>query len=313
MNTDTYHLDQNVRDGISKGRIGQQFLEKYRFKKHEAILPFALLEYARISIKKIFSKVPKLPDLLLFTKPLEIKKIKEHFEKHIKKEITKEYVKEKLEKQLKHDNEYARPFIIECINTLPEVYDVIIAQLSWDRFTQMKWSERIQNKRLLSEIRKEIAKLVCKGHLYVLRHCHYINQISYTDIDNETNAVHTYVDIIQRVKLKPNMDIGDCEFIHTAINGQSSSDLKKRKIVDCYTMDPAKEIKRKLILCLFYYEMLEKEPIQYKFQFQHCGKIYIINNKSIEKEIINVKDYLPNKIMYKIAKEDPGTLYLLNN
>lgn len=313
MNANTYHLDQNVRGQISKGLINNSFLYKCYPKKIEAISPFALLEYAGIGGKEVFLAIPKLPNSLLLTKPLEIKKVKEHFEKHIKQKITKEYIKEKLEQQLKHDNEYARPFIIECINILPEIYDDIINQLSWDRFTQMQWSERIKNKRLLSEIRAEIARLVCRGHLYVLRHCHYINQIPYTDIDNEPNTIHTYVGIMQRVNLKPNIDIGDCEFVHIAINGQSSSDYTKRRIVDCYTMDPAQEIKRRLILCLFYYEMLEKEPIQYKFQFQHCGKIYIINSKDIEKEVINVKDYLPNKIMYKIAKKDPETLYLLNN
>ena len=77
-------------------------------------------------------------------------------------------------------------------------------------------------------------------------------------------------------------------------------------------MDPAKEIKRRLILCLFYYEMLEKEPIQYKFHFQYCGKIYILNKKGEETEMINVKDYLPNEILYNIKKKNLETLCLLN-
>ena len=89
MKAETYHLDQNVRDGISKGRIGRQFLEKYRLKKYEAILPFALLEYAWIPIKQVLSTIPKIPDSLLYTKPLElIKKVKEHFEKYISEKMT---------------------------------------------------------------------------------------------------------------------------------------------------------------------------------------------------------------------------------
>lgn len=228
MNAETYHLDQNVRDDISKGRMDQQFLKKYRFKKHEAILPFAVLEYARIPIKKILSTIPKLPNSLLFAEPLELKAVKEHFEEWIRDKIKKEYIKEKLEKQLQHDNKYARPFIIECVNVLSEIYDITMTQLSWDRFTQMKWSKDIEKKHLIADIRGEIAKFISKENLYILRLCHYFNEIPYMDMDNEPDEIQKYIDIMQKNKLKPNKDIGDCEFIHTAINGQISPCLKKR-------------------------------------------------------------------------------------
>ena len=110
---------------------------------------------------------------------------------------------------------------------------------------------------------------------------------------------------MKKVTLKPNKDIGDCEFIHTAINGQSSTNLeKKRRVVDCYTMDSAKEIKRRLILCLFYYKVLEETPIQYKFSTKYCGKVYIMNHNGEEEETINVEDYLPKIIMNKIKGKD---------
>ena len=146
-------------------------MKKYQPTKHEAILPFALLEYAGISIKKIFSKIPNIPDSLLCAKPLDLKSIKEHFEEYTKKKITEGCIKGKLEKQLKHDNKYSYPFVLESKRILPEIYSLIIAQLSWDRFTKMEWNKGkgIKSKDLLLKIRKEIHQFICKENLYTLR------------------------------------------------------------------------------------------------------------------------------------------------
>jgi len=90
----TYHLDQNVRGLISKNRINQSFLNKYYPEKYEAILPCAVFEYAGIPIKEVFNKIkePELPE------PLNLKKIKEYFDKKIENNLSKKDIEKKLKK-----------------------------------------------------------------------------------------------------------------------------------------------------------------------------------------------------------------------
>ena len=298
MNTSTYHLDQKVRGRFSKSLIDGKFLDKYYPEKYEAILPLALLEYAGIGAKEIFSKINESKETSLFTEKLNLKEIKDSLEDQITKKLPEKYIKIKLEERLKNDNEKAIPFAKECIRLLPTIYkSLIIPQLSWDRFSQMKWSERIPKKNLLLAIRKEIAKLSSKEDLYILRHAYYLNQIPY-NINDEPDYIREYINKMKEVKLKSNMDTGDCELIHTAINGQASLDFKKRRTVDCYTMDPAEEIENRLTLCLFYYEILECEAsIRYTFDPKYYGKIYILDENGHEIKIINVKDHLPKKVL----------------
>ena len=301
MDTSTYHLDQNVRGMVSKGLIDKKFLDKYHHEKYEAILPFALLEYAGIEGFKRLIKEIVIPQSLVDENPIELYKIKEHLENELKSKLPKKHIEERLKERLQRDNNYAKPFAQGCIDILPKIYDSqIIPQLSWDRFSQMKWSEHILKKGLLSGIRREIAKLLSKEDLYILRHAYYLSQIPY-NINDESNDTCEYIDKMKKVKLESNMDTGDCELIHIAINGQASSDFKKRRTVDCYTMDPAEEIENRLTLCLFYYEILECESsIRYTFDPKYCGKIYILDENGHEIKIINVKDHLPKKMLYKI-------------
>ena len=269
MTVSTYHLDQNVRCLISKGYINKNFLDKYSpYNKHEAILPFALLEYAGIKIKEnVLLKMTEPEEISLFkdkkNQILNLKKIKESFDNQLREKLPKESIKQKLKEKItyRYENEYARPFIKGCIECLSKssVYDLIITQLSWDRFSQMKWSEHISklNIILLRGIKKEIAKLIAKeNYLYVLRHCQYLSQTPYFSMTEYEDDKELLMEMMRKVRIKPNMDIGDCELIHVAINGQPSENFKKRKIIDCYTMDSAKEIKRRLLLCSFFYGMV---------------------------------------------------------
>ena len=302
----TYHLDQNVRGLISKDRIKPKFLDKYY---HETILPFAVLEYTGIEIKKVLSKIcpPKI------SKPLDLQKIKEYFDEQVESKLPKKNIEIKLKERLKYDNDYAKPFAEGCMKALskPGFYELIVNQLSWDRFSQMKWIGN-DSGMTLREIRINIAKLIIKyKHLYILRHCEYLSKVP---PDFPLNEDQDFLMETMQVKIKPNMDIGDCELIHVAINGQSS-DLKKRRSVDCYTMDDAKEIKRRLISCIFFYQMLEDTPFNsgYKFDPTYFGKIYIIDEKGQKTEKISVADYEPNKVLMRKKTQDLNTLFLLNN
>ena len=305
----TYHLDQNIRGRISKGHMSQHFLEKYYPKKYEAILPLAVLEYAGIQIKQnLFFEINPPP----LSESLDLQKIKEYFDSQIEEKLPKNSIEEKLRERLQHDNEYAKLFAKKCLDALSSdgFYDLIVNQLSWDRFSQMKWINN-NSKIDLRAIRRDIAKLIIKhDHLYVLRHFKYFSE---NLPDFPLNENQKFLDIIKKIKLKPNMDIGDCELIHVAINGQSSGDLSRRKPVDCYSGDNAKEIKRRLIACLYFYEILESAPVDSNYQFDstYCSNIYIIDERGQQKEEIKVSDYMPNKVLMRINKEDSDTLSLL--
>ncbi len=316
MNTYTYHLDQNLRGKVSKGFLAKKFLDKYQGAPvKEAILPLALLEYAGIEgIKKIIREIT-IPQSLLDKNTIECVAIKEHWENELKSKLPEKCIKEKLKERHQRDNNYAESFAQECINILPDIYNMLIAYLSWDRFSKMEWSDHISDKNLLQKIRLDIGKLISKENLPVLRHCanHLLNERGFTIPDSKNPDINTLVEIIKKTKIKYNADMGDCEFIHTAINGQPSADHKQRAIVDCYTMDPVKEIKRRLIFCFFFYETLEY-GFQYQFNPEYCGRIYIIDEKGNEKEKIEVTDYYPiNKILQRIKAQELETLFLLND
>ncbi len=232
-------------------------------------------------------------------------------EDKLKKKISIASIKTRLKERQK-DIEYAQGFTEKCIKTLPEIYDILISQLSWDRFSQMKWSEQMK-------WGEQIMKLIAKQNLYVLRYCfHFFNKSGFLDINNKNEDVNHLKSIIQKAKIEPNKDIGDCEFIHTAINGQSSTNLKKRVPVDCYTMDPIKEIKRRLILCFSFYYLMERESttyrdFQYKFEPQYCGNIYIIDDTGRTKEKIKVIDYHIEKVFQRIGRKELEILFLQND
>lgn len=312
--TSTYHLDQNVRGFISRNHIDQRFLDKYYPEKYEAILPLAVLEYAGTKIKRMLSQIEK-PKNILSLKPLNLPKLKEYFDSQIEKKLLKDSIEIKLRDRLKYDNRYAKPFTENCIEALsrPGFYELIVNQLSWDRFSQMKWTMNVPEITLRG-IRKEAAKLIVKhSHLYILRHCEYLSKIL-ADFPLEEDQ-DFLMRIMSKITIKPNMDMGDCELIHVAINGQSSENLKKRKSVDCYTMDDVKEIKRRLISCVFSYKMLESASVDsnYKFDSTYCSKIYVIDKKGQQKEEIKVADYMPNKVLMRIRNKDLDTLCLLND
>lgn len=311
MNTVTYHLDQNVRGHLYKGHIDNSFLNEY---EKEAILPFSLLEYAGIRIKDIFQTIDEPQEISNFrNKPdyLSLLNIKHSFDNQIRNKLSINDIKSKLNQRC--EQKYAELFRTECLRILPDIYkSLIIPQLSWDRFNQMKWSDGISTNQLKA-IHKEIAKLIIKQPiLYTLRFANYTQEIP-SDLEKENESIRIYLDIMNKVKIKPNVDIGDCEFIHTAINGQLSPDCQQRRKADCYTMDPEKEIKRRLILCLFFYEILEKQFPDYQLDRQYFSKIYVLDNKGREKEIIDVKDYQPRFVVYKIKNKDLKTLFLLNS
>ena len=304
--TSTYHLDQRVRGLISRNHIDQRFLDKYYPEKHEAILPLAVLEYAGIK-KKVLSQIEK-PKNILSLKPLNLLKIKEYFDNQVRKKIPKDSIEIKLKESLKYDNKYAKPFTEQCIEALstPDFYELIVNHLSWDRFSQMKWTVNVPEITLRG-IRKEIANLVVKhDHLYILRHCQYLSEIS---ADFPLNDEQDFLmNSTQKLNIKPNMDMGDCELIHVAIiKGQSSGNLKKRKPVDCYTMDNAEEIKNRLTSCIFLYQMLEVFASDYKFDPTYFSTIYIIDEKGQQKEEINVADYEPKKVLMRRKNKDLDT------
>ena len=320
MNTHTYHLDQKLRGKISKGKINATFLRNKYYQKKATILPVALLEYAGIKcIKKLIEEII-IPQSLIDENLIELHKIKEHLENELRTRLPEENIKKRLEERVQNDNDWARPFAQECIDILPRIFNMLIDQLSWDRFSQMQWSKYISNKNILGQIRIEICKLISKENLPVLRHCanHLLNKTGFADTDNEDTDLNYLMEIIKKTKVKKNEDIGDCEFIHTAINGKSSvGNPKDRVKVDCYTMDPAREIKRRLILCFDFYGTLEHVSSQYGFQYKfnpkYCSRIYIIDEQGNEKEKIEVKDYYPvNKMLLRIKFQDLKTLFLLN-
>ena len=316
-NKHAYHLDQNLRGKVSKGYLKtDQFLEE--IDNQEAILPFALLEYAGIPMKEISQNV-SIPQPMITEKPLQIDKIKKHLENEFKKVLPKKTIEKKLlGDRIQNDNEYARRFAKKCKHFLQQsgIYNILIAQLSWDRFSQMKWCKDISDSNLLKDIRTKIAKFISKElGLYALRYFHYLSTIP-SDTSNDPPEIREYQEIIKKVKIKPHADFGDCELIHTAINGQSSpADHKNRKAVNCYTMDPAKEIKRRLTLCLFCYKILlgNSSNFQYTFDSQYYGDIYIIDETGKRKEKIKVQDYEPIRVVEKIDQEDLEILFLLNN
>lgn len=324
MNTHTYHLDQNLRGEISKGNIDTTFLKNKYYQK-EAILPVALLEYAGIKdIKKIIREI-NIPRSLVNENPIKLYKIKEHLENELKGKLSEDYIKERLKERQQWDNNYSKTFAQECITILPFIYNRVISHLAWDRFSQMKWSKQISDsdKYLLKDIRREICKFISQENLPVLRHCsHLFGEVcKLTPEENLPEEIITFMEIIKKVNIEHNKDIGDCEFIHTAINGQPrGSDHKLSKVVDCYTQDPVKEIKRRLILCSFFYYLLElasntsSYDFQYKFNQKYCGRIYIIDERGNEKEKMGAKDYFPiNKILQQKKKKDLETLFLLND
>ena len=306
MTTDTYHLDQRVRGLISAGRIRIDSLDKYR---DETILPCAVLEYAGIGIKPIFLKIEEPKEAL---KSQNLPKVKEYFDNQMKEKLPIEIIERNLNERISNDNIYARPFAQKCLTSLSKdkLYDLLISQLSWDRFSQIHWHKHKSHIFAL----RNIARLIIKENLlYVLRHAKYTNLLFFKEGENEIERC--FFSIIDKVKIKPNMDIGDCELIHVAINGQSSGDFKKKRKVDCYTMDSAKEIKRRLILCMFFYGCLEiarSLKVSYKFDLNYCGRIYFLNETGGIKEVIDVKDYLPVRVVERIQNKDLDTLFLMN-
>ena len=325
MNTHTYYLDQNLRGKISKGKINTTFLRNKYYQK-PAILPVALLEYAGIKGIKTLIREIIIPQSLIDKNPLELHKIKEHLENELRNKLPKKHIEERLKDRVKNDNNLSQDFAQECIRSLSNIYNILIAQLSWDRFSQMKWDKYISNNNILGQIRIEICKLISKENLPVLRHCanHLLKKTSFADTDNEDTDLNYLMEIIKKTKVEHDKDIGDCEFIHAAINGQSLADHKQRVAVDCYTMDPVKEIKRRLILCSDFYGTLEYVSSQYDFQYKfnpkYCGRIYIIDEQGNVKEKIDVKDYFPiNKVLLRIKlqylkkKEELRSTELLSN
>ena len=304
----TYHLDQNVRGFVSSknNKIGQSIRDRisnrYPYEKHEAILPFAVLEYAGIQQKKILQniQVPKGIEEI-------IERLVNFLKSEFREKLPKSKINQGLENNLKYSNEYAKPFLKGCIDILPETYDLIIAQLSWDRLSYLEW---------VSLDIEQIARSLCeKPYLYALRHYRHIQPFLPKNREclRESGELgNLFLQVIKKMKLKPNQDIGDCEFIHTAIHGQPSIHFKKTRIVDCYTMDPPDEIKRRLIYVLFFYECLEKK-FNYTLNMKYSGKIYILDRQTgEEKEEIIVKNYMCKDMLKRIKKRDSKILNLLS-
>ena len=318
QNISTYHLDQKLRGKVSKGLLDFRFLNKPY--KTEAILPVALLEYAGIKdIEKIIRKII-IPQSLTHEHPIELYKIKEHLENELKKKLPETLIERRLKERGQRDNDYARPFAQKCISILPSIYNVLIPQLSWDRFSQMQWSKHIRDKYLLKQIRSEIYKFISKENLPILRHCanHLINETNFANTDNEDTDLNYLMEVMKKTKIKNSADIGDCEFIHTAINGQLSADHKQRVAVDCYTMDSVKEIKRRLILCFTFYQVIleyasSQFGFQYKFDPKYYGRIYIVDELGNAKEKIEVNDYPIKEVLLRVKLRDPEILFLLND
>ncbi len=312
QHTKTYHLDQNVRGFVSTKNekvekigtlIRQRILERYFPEKYEAILPFALLEYAGIQQRSILQQID-VPKSVVCHR--SIKDIKDFLENIFKEKLPEYKINEKLQNKLKHSNEYAKPFLKESIALLPKIYGLIIVQLSWDRFSQMEWSKDALDEENL-RIRKSIVRLISQEpYLYVLRHCHHLLPLLTKRDPNALEEVEYllqveveyFLQIMEKMKVKFNEDIGDCELIHTVIHGQPSENFQKSRVVDCYTMDDVKDIKRRLIVCLFFYKLLN-----YRLNSQYFGKIYIIDQQTgDEKEEINIEDYFPDKVLERTVK-----------
>ena len=100
-------------------------------------------------------------------------------------------------------------------------------------------------------------------------------------------------------KLHISQDLGDCEYIHVAINGQMDAAGKKKRRVDVFTADDPEQIKCRLMLALSWYHTLELWPHRYvndaeafKFDTSCFSSIYAVNassGKLVEK--IDVQDY----------------------
>ncbi|MDE0151683.1 MAG: hypothetical protein OXK80_04200 [Bdellovibrionales bacterium] len=315
QHTKTYHLDQNVRGFVSTKnerveKIGKLIRERvsarYFPEKHEAVLPFALLEYAGVRQKSILQQI-EIPKSVVCQR--SIRGIKDFLESTFKEKLPECKIHEKLQNKLKHSNDYAKPFLRESIALLPKIYPVIIAQLSWDRCSQMEWSKDKPDEERL-KIRKMIVRsIVQEPDLYILRHCCHLLPLLTKRDPNAIEGVEHFLQIMEKMKVKPDEDIGDCELIHTAINGQPSEKSQKSRVVDCYTMDDLKDIKRRFIVCLFFYELLN-----YRLNSQYFGKVYIIDKQTGEEiDEIDVRDYLPSKVLQRIIiNRDIDTLFLLN-
>lgn len=317
QNANTYHLDQNVRGRVSRknDKIGQRIRDRvstrYPNEKHEAILPFALLEYAGISQQTLFKSIRRIPNKI---HPMNTEEIEIFLKNELKKKLPESTIKQRLKDNLKYSNEYAKPFLKGCIDILPKTYDLIIDQLSWDRLSYLEWIKDVSSNVSLDItkqklIREQIARLLCKKpYLYVLRHCRHIQPLLLPEEKEQeklNELGNSFLKVIKEMTLKPNQDIGDCELIHTAIHGQSSIQFTQVKIVDCYTMDNPDEIKRRLIMCLFFYECLKQSSFRDKLNMEYSGKIYILDQQTgEEKEEIIVKDYVYKEMWKKIKNQD---------
>ena len=307
---DAYHLDQNVRGVLSskndtKGKcIMKRISERYFPKKYEVILPLALLEYAGIPQKRIFQSI-HVPERLVRSR--NIKTITDFFKNSFKEKLPRNVINKRLKDKLSHSSKYAKPFLNECISILPKTYNLIIDQLSWDRLSDLEWSEYVSSDKMPT-IRKLIAVFLCnEPDLYALRYCyHLLPLFKLEKYKNESAEV--FLQIIQEMKIESNKDIGDCELIHTAIHGQPSGNFQNKRIVDCYTMDNSEDIKRRLITCLFVYELLQ-DSFNYTLTMEYSGKIYVIDqhtNEEIDEIIVN--DYVCEKVLKKIKNQDEEIL-----
>lgn len=309
-----YHLDQGVRGKFyskldSQREFQKNVCDKFDLQTTEAILPLSLIEYSGINTRDIYDKINPVFQTLI---PPWVK-VKDFYDKEIENLLPQVDIENKLKSKQDHCIEYENSFVKECIKILPETYRLLISLLSWDRFSQMTWAQGCPEEEL-KKIRKKIGELISKHpHLHALRHSYYINQLPF-EVRQEH---HGFLKILKKSRIKPNKDIGDCELIHVAINGQCSSNLQTTKKTDCFVMNNdggAKEIKRRIAGCSFYYSLLENHFLRYKFNTQNSGNIYVLEENGKTAEKIVVSDWcFSNEIMYKIKRRDLETLFLMND
>ena len=78
-------------------------------------------------------------------------------------------------------------------------------------------------------------------------------------------------------------------------------------------MDNPKDIKRRLIVCLFFYDLFKKTGSHLELNSQYFGKIYVIDQQTgDEKDPINLEDYSTKKVLERVRARDSDTLSLLN-